>query len=104
MTDRLQELLRQKALLQEHSAWLDREIAVEMTRSASATPSPPKDAGHPQADAAPAGGADAILDQYRSSSQSIHQEVKRGCLLYLAAAFAVLAAAVLAIYFFYRRG
>ncbi len=104
MTDRLQELLRQKALLQEHSAWLDREIAAEMTRSSPVSAPAPLSAGSTETPAAPAGEADAILDQYRSSSQSIHHEVKRGCLLYFATAFALLAVAVLAIYFFYRRG
>jgi hypothetical protein len=44
MSDRLQQLLRQRALLQEHLAWLDREIAEASggapTPAPAATPSP----------------------------------------------------------------
>jgi hypothetical protein len=39
MSDRLRELLRQRALLQEHLTWLDREIAAE-SRPGPASPPP----------------------------------------------------------------
>jgi hypothetical protein len=39
--DRLAELQRQRALLQEHLAWLEREIAAEMRGSPAASPASP---------------------------------------------------------------
>jgi hypothetical protein len=83
MSDRLQELLRQKALLDEHAAWLEREIAAERTRTSVASPAAsPHPSTSPAPPSATAGAeADALLDQYRSNPQSIQQEVKRGCLL-----------------------
>ncbi len=104
MSDRLQELLRQKALLQEHSAWLDREIAAEMGRTPPAPSPAPEPASAARTAAPSTAEADAILDQYRGSAQSIHQQVKRGCLLYLAVAFALVAASVIAIHLLSRRG
>ncbi|HUL52718.1 MAG TPA: hypothetical protein VLT83_04830 [Opitutaceae bacterium] len=110
MSDRLQELLRQKALLDEHAAWLEREIAAERTRSGGApVAASPAAAATPvaPAGAAPTLGpaeseADALLDQYRENPQSIHQAVKRGCLLYFFAALVVVGLGVIVIYLVYR--
>jgi len=98
MSARLQELLRQKALLAEHAAWLEREIAVEQALaggpSGPALPAPLPLAATmpaPAADAPPAPSAmaeaeaEAILSQYRDSSKSERQRVKWGCLLYVTA-------------------
>lgn len=104
MSERLQELLRQKALLDEHAAWLEREIAAERTQIGevppAAAPRLPTPAAPPSAttDAE----ADALLDQYRSNPQSLQQEVKRGCFLYFFGALALLGLTVLAVYFAYR--
>lgn len=40
MSDRLQDLLRQRALSQEQLAWLDREIAAASAADATTTPTP----------------------------------------------------------------
>jgi hypothetical protein len=40
MSDRLQDLLRQRALIQEQLAWLDREIASASAADATTTPAP----------------------------------------------------------------
>jgi hypothetical protein len=40
MSDRLQDLLRQRALSQEQLAWLDREIAATSAADATTTPTP----------------------------------------------------------------
>lgn len=40
MSDRLQDLLRQRALIQEQLAWLDREIAAASAADATTTPAP----------------------------------------------------------------
>ena len=103
MTDRLQDLLRQKTLLQEHAAWLDREIAAEVAKSSAArAAATPDGAAPPDARSADA-EAEAILGRYRNSTQSIRHDVARGCAIYFVAALALLAASVVAIYFFYHR-
>ncbi|MCX6955254.1 MAG: hypothetical protein NTV51_24130 [Verrucomicrobia bacterium] len=53
MSDRLQELLRQRALLQEHLAWLDREIEAASGRAAD-QPTPLRLAPRPAFPPAPA--------------------------------------------------
>ncbi|HUJ43365.1 MAG TPA: hypothetical protein VLW52_07140 [Opitutaceae bacterium] len=101
MSDRLQELLRQKILLDEHVAWLQREIAAERARAGDC--SPPASAAPPPVTAPPPAmtdrEADAVLDQYRDSPQSLHQAVKRGCLLYFFGALAALGLGALVVYF-----
>ena len=118
MSDRLQELLRQKALLDEHAAWLTREIAQERAKSgaglapdvlpapATPVPSPAPAAAITAPAPAPAAldaEAAAIIDQYRESDKTVQQNVKRGCILYFVAALALLALGVVAIYFMAHR-
>ncbi len=130
MSDRLQQLLRQRALLQEHLAWLDREIAAAsesapakpvpivrpapastpfvasqaaqiLAASSAASPFPP-----PAADVAPevAAVADEIIQQYHRGPDTTKTDVKKGCLLYFFAAFALVALAVVTLYFLFERG
>jgi len=131
MSERLSELLRQRALLQEHLAWLNREITAATARQpppvvgippaapppapAHAAVAPPIPAtvvvpaniasvdptvtlpgGHP---VTPGPGADAILDQYRVPARSLHEDVRRGCLIYFVAALVLLGAGVVLLYF-----
>jgi hypothetical protein len=118
MSDRLQELLRQKALLDEHAAWFEREIALERARSGgnppTAAPVAPAAAPAPvpattPARATPAAApaamapsveaeAEAIIEQYRAPAQSSRQQLKWGCILYLIGALVLVALSVLAIY------
>ena len=118
MSDRLTELQRQRRLLQEHVAWLDREIAAESAKSGA--PSAPLPAAvqstprEPTALAAAAqrattqlestlpADAEAFLEQYATPPQSIQSDVKRGCFIYVALAAALLTAAVTALYFHSR--
>jgi hypothetical protein len=137
MADRLAELLRQRALLQDHVAWLDREIAVASGSSTVALPGTPPVAGSPvpaspgeipiptpeapvpvtrpapiatpvpaPTPTPPAGvavSAEEILDRYRVEPRAVHTDVRKGCFLYLAAAFAVVIAGVAILYFAFRR-
>jgi hypothetical protein len=109
MGDRLQELLHQKALLNEQAAWLEREIIAERARI-GAIPEPtskapdesPPDEPLPDAPASPAAAdanVNAILEQYRSNPRSLQQEVRRGCFLYFFGALALLGLVVAVIYF-----
>jgi len=120
MSDRLAELRRQRDLVEEHLAWLKGEIAAAENdlphppttlppfRIASfptegAVPSPVVPAG-PSAPimatpAVDAPAADEILEQYRTPPSNLHQNVKKGCLLYFAAAFVLLCLGVTVLYF-----
>lgn len=109
MPDRLPELLRQKVLLQEHLAWLDREIAAHSAVGQPSAPVPsataplrPAPATLP-APAATAAEAERILEQCRAASADIPGNVKKGCFLYLALALALLALGLAAIWFSSRR-
>ncbi len=111
MSDRLQELLRQKALLTEHAAWLDREIALEQAWSAPAAPGsaiqPPAAQIEPRAAPTPAatpGSAPGIPVEYRSEPKKLGQDVTRGCLIYFVIALALVGIGFAAIFLFYKRG
>jgi hypothetical protein len=110
MSDRLTELQRQRALAQEQVAWFDREIARETgattKQSGPVIPSitPPLTVGGvPSPCDTPIPDADDLLKQYQSSGTSIHSEVKRGCLIYFFAAFALLALGIATFAFLWRR-
>ena len=96
MSDRLNELQRQRALAQEQLAWLDREIARESggPAPASVTPTvaapgvvvaPNRSVGQPTAPS-----AEEILAQYQSRGRPMHEEARRGCIIYFIAAMTML--------------
>jgi len=105
MSDRLTELQRQRALAQEQVAWFDREIARESgaTRAESSPSAAAPVKAESREAATPAITPDELLEQYQSSGASIHSEVKRGCLIYFFAAFALLALGVAVFYFLWKR-
>ncbi len=106
MSDRLTELQRQRALLQQHLAWIEREIATEAAQSGApvhlspptptAAPAPTSSVTAAQPD------AEAILSQYRSEPASLHENVRKGCFLYFALAFLLVGLAVTALYLYTR--
>lgn len=130
MSDRHSELLRQRALVREHLAWLDAEIAAvtgtvrstEPARS-GARPAPVPLTAAPASDPAPHSisppaavvpalaasrsaavpslppAAEAILEEYRVAPGTLHQNVRKGCFLYFAAALVLLGLGVVALYF-----
>jgi hypothetical protein len=148
MSDRLSELVRQRALVLEHLAWLDREIsqanaasptvpdpqsippaatlssttqvpaAAPGVNAPSASTTPPSaasvsarsDARAPigshglekaafQGGTAPGGISEKMLEQYRVSPKAVHQDVRKGCLLYFVGAFVLLGIVVAILYF-----
>jgi hypothetical protein len=136
MADRLAELLRQRALLQEHLEWLDAEIAAASNKpSTPRAPWPPAPAPRPSttiaasvlaaatspapvtvnpqssfgtkpptADSgATAAVGDEILDQYRVAPDSLKTDVRKGCLLYFVAAFALLGLGVTVLWLAFRQ-
>ena len=93
MPDRLDELQRQRDLVREHLAWLEREIA-SARGERNAAPAPPAAPISPAAptEAAPANrpaavDADELLAQYRSQTQDLRADVRKGCFLYFTAGF-----------------
>jgi hypothetical protein len=132
MGDRLQELLHQKALLNEHAAWLEREIMAERQRTGEPTvpeqipaieappaETPPSDTqptdttsiDTPPAEPLPNPpaprstgdtNANAIFEHYRSNPRSLQQEVKRGCFLYFFGALVLLGLGIAVIYLIYH--
>ncbi len=111
MQDRLAELLRQRALVAEHLAWLDREIATEATATAApAVAAAANAAAAPQTAVPPAPPAPVVIAALSTQAASeaaptppqaaephasllpehrptdIKQDVKRGCFLYMAIA------------------
>lgn len=76
MPDRLAELRRQRALVQQHLAWLDAEIAAAEGEKPPATPA----AAPAQAPATehPA-DAEALLARYAAEERTSPNRVKMGC-------------------------
>lgn len=105
MADRLDELRRQRLLLQQHVDWLDAEIAqaeCEVRPPASPPGIPAPVAAAPPA-ANPPADADAILSQFRSDPGHLQHDVRKGCLLYFGVAMLLLGVGVAALYFLLRR-
>jgi len=117
MSDRLAELVRQRALVQEHLAWLNREIAAvaeakkgqpaketipptpASTDSAKATP---MSAANPISAADVPTEANEIIARYQATPATVRQDVRKGCLLYFATAVVVLGLVVVGLYFALR--
>jgi hypothetical protein len=110
MPSRLEELQRQRRLIQEHLTWLDQEIAKE----AGASPSPgetlpiaPQVSAKPvsievqPARAEPMG--DEILARYHEDPQSLQGNVKRGCFTLFGVALALVALVVALAYILYPK-
>ena len=103
MSDRLKNLQRQRALAQEQMERLDREIACEM----GSTPHPAVSAAVPVVPPEPVNlaldaNAEEIIGQYRSD-KPVHNEVRKGCFVYLFAAFALVGLGIALLYLFRNR-
>ncbi|MDE3084872.1 MAG: hypothetical protein KGJ37_06620 [Verrucomicrobiota bacterium] len=90
--DRLQELRRQRALVQEHLNWLEHEI-VRLTGKAASAPSALPAEKTPS-------DAEAILEQYSGESRSAASTARRGCLFAFFIALGFFALGVIALYFY----
>ena len=107
MSDRLRELQRQRSLVQEQLAWLDREIAA--AGGASAPPSPTTARSAPatplpeMATSESTVAAEAIISKYKRETESLPGKVKLGCFIYFALAFLVVGLGVFALYLYTTR-
>jgi hypothetical protein len=103
VSDRLKDLQRQRALAQEQAAALEREIAREMGTAAAPTAVP--SAPTPTPAPAPAGAdthADELIERYAPKEKPLHEQVKQGCLIYLALAFGAVGLCILALYIYHH--
>jgi hypothetical protein len=96
VSDRLEELRRQRALQREHLDWIEREIAA--LEEAARRPPGAEPAAFPPEARADERTAEAILGEYALPAASIEKRTRLGCLLYLALALALTALAVFAVY------
>lgn len=104
MSDRLAELQRQRALVQQHLAWLDREIAAASASadaSAASSSAPAPTPGAPAPTPTPPADPTALLEQYRASATDPKTDVRKGCLLYFLAAFAMLGVMIAGFAFYF---
>jgi hypothetical protein len=125
MSERLNELLRQRALLDEHLAWLEAEIAAEkrkgpVTQEAApvfppsssplirpvVVPASVRVAAPPPVIASPAAEvereAESILEQYRTEQAGVGTSVKRGCFAYFFLAMVILVGSLVGFYFYVK--
>jgi hypothetical protein len=106
VSDRLEEIRRQRALLREHLAWLDREIAAI---EGNAPPAPfaglprPEPPPIPAATPAVETEAESILAEYRQPPVSIQKRAKLGCLIYFAAGMLIMVLSVAVLYVLVKR-
>jgi hypothetical protein len=123
--DHLATLLRQRALISQHLAWLDAEIAAHTPGSAATPPPPPTPASLAVAVATPASAAsltepipaataadtefpdplaeansraDEIINRYRSAEALNPADTKRSCLLLMAAVLLFSTAIIIGVY------
>jgi len=110
VSDRLKDLQRQRALQQEHLAWLDQEIAKEAGQagaSGNAIPvsplthrvsAPKLESILPASDIT--ADAEAIIEKYQNTGPSVQSQVKRGCFMYFFLALALVGVGVAALYLY----
>ena len=105
MSERLNDLQRQRALILEQLAWLDQEIAAAageppQAKKALTTVAPP--AAPAFAPAAAEREADAIIAEFRADSHNPVQSARRGCFLFFGLALLFLGLGVFGFYLYYR--
>lgn len=107
MSDRLSELQRQRALLQEHLAWLEGEIA-QASPAQAATPVSPDRAILPASAPGPTGlqpsSPVTAADHPQETAGAMAADAKRGCMIAFAIGMVLFFALVLGAYYLTRRG
>jgi hypothetical protein len=103
VSERSDELRRQRDVVRQHLAWLDRQLAAQEGIPA-AEPLQSVSLRHPSVTASDADrDAEAILAEFRQSGPSIASQTKRGCILYFAIAIGLLLAVVLGFAYHYAK-
>lgn len=115
--DRLPELLRQRELIKEQLAWIEKEIAAASDKAwppvagvYDATAGKPLKPSGPPAGPTPPPAvkaaaefnpllAEEIIDQYRVAPGTMQTDLRKGCLLYFFGALALVALVVALLYY-----
>lgn len=113
VSDRLNELRRQRALVQQHLEWLEAEIAAAEPKAHAAAPVRVPSASHAEGASSPiesislretpsSSELDALLAAQKSAPANSAAEVKRGCFVAFGLLFVVLGLAVYGFYLYSR--
>lgn len=99
--ERLEELRRQRALVQQHLNWLDQEISENQVTETSAPAAPVSDSpeSSPKVEASDL----AEISHYTPDPQSAGQDARKGCLMLFLLIIAVMALILCGIYFWKYR-
>jgi hypothetical protein len=104
VSDRSDELRRQREIVRQHLAWLDRELAAQ-EGFPQAEPAPSVLPQHFSVTASDADrDAESILAEFRRPTPTIEAQAKKGCILYFAIAVVLMVTGALAILYFYSKG
>jgi hypothetical protein len=108
VSDRSDELRRQRDLLREHLAWIEREIAREAAEAPEHAPAyqPPPRLVQPHFSVSASDAdrdAEAILAEFRRSAPAVEAQTKRGCILYFAGAMVLFLALSAACIFLFEK-
>jgi hypothetical protein len=103
VSDRSDELRRQREIVRQHLAWLDRELAAQegIPAAEPAPYVPPRPISVTASDADR--DAESILSEFRQPAPSIEAQTKRGCILYFSIAVVLMVGAALVILYLYSR-
>ena len=97
MTERLRNLQRQQAILREHLAWIEAEIAQEIVHTETGTPRPATWQRSTPAATDPI-DADALIERYAGKERQNPADIRRGCLLFFAGTLALCAIVIASVW------
>ncbi len=104
MSDRSDELRRQREIVRQHLAWLDRELAAQEAVPAT-EPEPSVSPQHFSVEASDTDrDAESILAEFRRPAPAIEAQAKKGCILYFSIAVVLMLTAATVILYIYSRG
>ena len=100
MSDRLDELRKQRALVQQHLTWLDHEIAAVTVNRLTLPPFAIRQGTRGPIPVPPAGAVPIPeLSEFQVDPTDVQVDTRKGCILYAGLAFLVLILILVAIYF-----
>ena len=97
MSERLRQLQRQQAILLEHLAWIEAQIALEAIPKELSPPRPLTWQPEKLEDAQPI-AADALIERYAEKERQHPADIRRGCLLFLIGTLALFALTITAVW------
>jgi hypothetical protein len=97
MSERLRNLQRQQAILREHLAWIEAEIALESvpTENGAARPT---NWQRTTPEATEPIDADELIERYAGKERQQPADIRRGCLLLFIGAFALFALMIVSVW------